>query len=68
VAVIARMLARRVLILVPLLLGVILFVFIVMRFSSNKPEYAYFQGTTRCRCGTSGSSATCSKATWVRAC
>ncbi|GAA4451428.1 ABC transporter permease [Phytohabitans houttuyneae] len=44
-AVIARMLARRVLILVPLLLGVILFVFIVMRFSSNKPEYAYFQGT-----------------------
>jgi peptide/nickel transport system permease protein len=45
VAVIARMLARRVLILIPLLLGVILFVFIVMRFSNNKPEYAYFQGT-----------------------
>ncbi|GAA4700339.1 ABC transporter permease [Phytohabitans rumicis] len=44
-AVIARMLARRILILIPLLLGVILFVFIVMRFSNNKPEYAYFQGT-----------------------
>lgn len=43
--VIARMLARRILILIPLLLGVILFVFIVMRFSNNKPEYAYFQGT-----------------------
>lgn len=42
---IARMLARRILILIPLLLGVILFVFIVMRFSNNKPEYAYFQGT-----------------------
>ena len=39
------MLARRILILIPLLLGVILFVFIVMRFSNNKPEYAYFQGT-----------------------
>src|SRR5215813_8164182 len=44
-AVVARMLVRRILILIPLLLGVILFVFIVMRFSSNKPEYAYFQGT-----------------------
>ena len=43
-AVVARMLVRRVLILIPLLLGVILFVFIVMRFSQNKPEYAYFQG------------------------
>ncbi|MEJ3750008.1 ABC transporter permease [Actinomycetes bacterium KLBMP 9797] len=42
---VARMLVRRILILVPLLLGVILFVFIVMRFSDNKPEYAYFQGT-----------------------
>jgi peptide/nickel transport system permease protein len=38
------MLVRRILILIPLLLGVILFVFIIMRFSSNKPEYAYFQG------------------------
>jgi peptide/nickel transport system permease protein len=43
-AVIVRMLVRRILILVPLLLGVILFVFIIMRFSNNKPEYAYFQG------------------------
>src|SRR5919106_3840414 len=38
------MLARRILILIPLLLGVIAFVFIIMRFSNNKPEYAYFQG------------------------
>jgi peptide/nickel transport system permease protein len=44
VAVIARMLVRRILILIPLLLGVIAFVFIIMRFSQNKPEYAYFQG------------------------
>ncbi|MGS2616414.1 ABC transporter permease [Micromonospora sp. LZ34] len=43
-AVIARMLVRRLLVLIPLLLGVILFVFVVMRFSENKPEYAYFQG------------------------
>ncbi|MBC6462917.1 ABC transporter permease [Actinomadura sp. HBU206391] len=43
-AVIGRMLVRRMLILIPLLLGVILLVFIVMRFSDNKPEYAYFQG------------------------
>ncbi|WP_101788094.1 ABC transporter permease [Nonomuraea indica] len=41
---IARLLVRRVLILVPLLLGVVAFVFVVMRFSGNKPEYAYFQG------------------------
>ncbi|WP_049562716.1 ABC transporter permease [Nonomuraea sp. SBT364] len=41
---IVRMLARRVLILVPLVLGVVAFVFIVMRFSNSKPEYAYFQG------------------------
>ncbi|NUW36327.1 ABC transporter permease [Nonomuraea sp. SMC257] len=41
---IARLLARRVLILVPLVLGVVAFVFIVMRFSNSKPEYAYFQG------------------------
>ncbi|MER7277074.1 ABC transporter permease [Dactylosporangium sp. NPDC000244] len=38
------MLVRRLLILVPLLLGVIAFVFVVMRFSDSKPEYAYFQG------------------------
>ncbi|WP_117208059.1 ABC transporter permease [Allorhizocola rhizosphaerae] len=42
--VVVRMLVRRLLLLVPLLLGVILFVFIIMRFSNNKPEYAYFQG------------------------
>ncbi|WP_344611880.1 ABC transporter permease [Dactylosporangium salmoneum] len=41
---VVRMLVRRLLILVPLLLGVIAFVFIVMRFSDSKPEYAYFQG------------------------
>jgi peptide/nickel transport system permease protein len=43
-ALVARMLLRRILLLVPLLLGVIAFVFVVMRFSNNKPEYAYFQG------------------------
>jgi peptide/nickel transport system permease protein len=43
-AIVVRMLVRRILILVPLLLGVILFVFIIMRFSNSKPEYAYFQG------------------------
>jgi peptide/nickel transport system permease protein len=43
-AVIARMLVRRILLLIPLLLGVVLFVFLVMRFSDAKPEYAYFQG------------------------
>ncbi|MFU8854503.1 ABC transporter permease [Micromonospora sp. SL1-18] len=43
-AVVARMLVRRILILIPLLLGIILFVFIIMRFSNSKPEYAYFQG------------------------
>ncbi|MEV0144454.1 MULTISPECIES: ABC transporter permease [unclassified Nonomuraea] len=41
---IARLLVRRVLILVPLVLGVVAFVFVVMRFSNSKPEYAYFQG------------------------
>ncbi|GIH14538.1 ABC transporter permease [Rugosimonospora africana] len=43
-AVVLRMLVRRVLLLIPLLLGVILFVFIIMRFSTSKPEYAYFEG------------------------
>ncbi len=42
--VVVRMLVRRLLLLVPLLLGVVLFVFLIMRFSNNKPEYAYFQG------------------------
>jgi peptide/nickel transport system permease protein len=41
---VVRMLVRRLLILVPLLLGVVAFVFVVMRFSDSKPEYAYFQG------------------------
>ncbi|MET7333705.1 ABC transporter permease [Nonomuraea sp. NPDC005650] len=41
---VARMLLRRLLMLIPLLLGVVAFVFIVMRFSNSKPEYAYFQG------------------------
>jgi len=44
VAVIVRMLVRRLLILVPLLLGIIAFVFLVMRFSNNDPAIAYFQG------------------------
>ncbi|MEU1723402.1 ABC transporter permease [Nonomuraea sp. NPDC005692] len=39
-----RMLLRRLLILIPLVLGVVAFVFVVMRFSGVKPEYAYFQG------------------------
>jgi peptide/nickel transport system permease protein len=40
------MLLRRILLLVPLLLGIILFVFIVMRFSNNDPAIAYFQGAS----------------------
>ncbi|GAA4076970.1 MULTISPECIES: ABC transporter permease [Actinomadura] len=43
-AILVRMLVQRTLILIPLLLGVSLLVFIVMRFSDSKPEYAYFQG------------------------
>ncbi|MDT0267716.1 ABC transporter permease [Streptomyces sp. DSM 44915] len=43
--VILRMVARRVLLLVPLLLGIILFVFLVMRFSDTDPASAYFQGS-----------------------
>lgn len=42
---IVRLLVRRLLILVPLLLGVIAFVFILMRFSNNDPATAYFQGS-----------------------
>lgn len=42
--VVARMLLRRIVLLVPLLLGIVLFVFIVMRFSNNDPAIAYFQG------------------------
>ena len=42
--VIVRMLLSRILALVPLLLGVILFVFIVMRFSPTDPALAAFDG------------------------
>jgi peptide/nickel transport system permease protein len=41
---VVRLLLRRLVTLIPLLLGIIAFVFIVMRFSDSKPEYAYFQG------------------------
>ncbi|MGH4028178.1 ABC transporter permease [Actinomycetota bacterium Odt1-20B] len=41
---IIRILARRVLLLVPLLLGIVLFVFLVMRFSDVDPASAFFQG------------------------
>ncbi|MER7171057.1 ABC transporter permease [Streptomyces mesophilus] len=43
-AAIARILARRIALLVPLLLGVILFVFLVMQFSDADPASAFFQG------------------------
>ncbi|NEB80098.1 ABC transporter permease [Streptomyces sp. SID14478] len=43
-AVIARILARRLALLVPLLLGIVLFVFLVMRFADTDPASAYFQG------------------------
>ena len=39
-----RILARRILLLVPLMLGVVLFVFVVMRFSDVDPASAFFQG------------------------
>lgn len=41
---VARILARRVLLLVPLMLGIVLFVFLVMRFSDVDPASAFFQG------------------------
>ncbi|NGO47281.1 ABC transporter permease [Streptomyces ureilyticus] len=41
---IARILARRIALLVPLVLGIVLFVFLVMRFSDSDPASAYFQG------------------------
>ncbi|MGW0756221.1 ABC transporter permease [Streptomyces sp. NPDC002814] len=41
---IARILARRVALLVPLMLGIVLFVFLVMRFSDVDPASAFFQG------------------------
>ncbi|MFE7272900.1 ABC transporter permease [Streptomyces sp. NPDC057623] len=39
-----RILARRVALLVPLMLGIVLFVFLVMRFSDVDPASAFFQG------------------------
>ncbi|MEU0333033.1 ABC transporter permease [Streptomyces sp. NPDC006193] len=39
-----RILLRRVALLVPLLLGIVLFVFVVMRFSDADPASAFFQG------------------------
>lgn len=41
---ILRILARRIALLVPLLLGIVLFVFLVMRFSDADPASAFFQG------------------------
>ncbi|MEO3842365.1 ABC transporter permease [Streptomyces sp. B22F1] len=41
---IARMLLRRIALLVPLMLGIVLFVFLVMRFSDIDPAVANFQG------------------------
>ncbi|MFF1447399.1 ABC transporter permease [Streptomyces sp. NPDC058274] len=41
---VARILARRIVLLVPLLLGIVLFVFLVMRFSDVDPASAFFQG------------------------
>ncbi|MGW1538736.1 ABC transporter permease [Streptomyces sp. NPDC002309] len=43
-AAVVRILARRVLLLVPLMLGIVLFVFLVMRFSDVDPASAFFQG------------------------
>ncbi|MDI3406348.1 ABC transporter permease [Streptomyces cavernicola] len=42
---IARILARRIALLVPLMLGIVLFVFLVMRFSDIDPAAAFYQGT-----------------------
>jgi peptide/nickel transport system permease protein len=44
VVAIARILLRRVALLVPLMLGIVLFVFLVMRFSDVDPASAFFQG------------------------
>ncbi|MET9729502.1 ABC transporter permease [Streptomyces sp. NPDC006458] len=41
---VVRILARRLALLVPLLLGIVLFVFLVMRFSDVDPASAFFQG------------------------
>ncbi|MEU0048426.1 ABC transporter permease [Streptomyces sp. NPDC006184] len=42
--VVVRILLRRIVLLVPLLLGIVLFVFLVMRFSDADPASAFFQG------------------------
>jgi len=44
VVAIVRILARRIILLVPLMLGIVLFVFLVMRFSDVDPASAFFQG------------------------
>jgi peptide/nickel transport system permease protein len=44
VVTVVRILARRVALLVPLMLGIVLFVFLVMRFSDVDPASAFFQG------------------------
>ncbi|MFJ6726491.1 ABC transporter permease [Streptomyces sp. NPDC091281] len=41
---VVRILVRRIALLVPLLLGIVLFVFLVMRFSDADPASAFFQG------------------------
>ncbi|WP_225821207.1 ABC transporter permease [Streptomyces naphthomycinicus] len=41
---VVRILSRRIALLVPLLLGIVLFVFLVMRFSDVDPASAFFQG------------------------
>ncbi|MGW4596381.1 ABC transporter permease [Streptomyces sp. NPDC004457] len=41
---VVRILLRRIALLVPLLLGIVLFVFLVMRFSDTDPASAFFQG------------------------
>ncbi|MFB0617359.1 ABC transporter permease [Streptomyces sp. AGS-58] len=41
---VVRILLRRIVLLVPLFLGIVLFVFVVMRFSDADPASAFFQG------------------------
>ncbi|MEV0734738.1 ABC transporter permease [Streptomyces sp. NPDC050549] len=41
---VVRILSRRIVLLVPLMLGIVLFVFVVMRFSDVDPASAFFQG------------------------
>ncbi|MFF0199551.1 ABC transporter permease [Streptomyces sp. NPDC005017] len=41
---VVRILVRRLALLVPLMLGIVLFVFLVMRFSDTDPASAFFQG------------------------